>query len=561
MSPLPHDPPAILYHPDGYAVDGTRPIGRRVAGRDFLRAHLETAASRGVPRLSVVGVDRACGLEFAQLARASGFRGRVRIVPFQSIGAIADDGVLHLPDPMLGPHVLAREAHGRAAWSVSGVIHTLASAQVLDAIGRLATAPVADWDAIICTSRAGRDVVVAVLDQSESWLRHHIGATRATRPQLPVIPLGIHTADFEWEADGRALARASFGLSPHDLVVTHVGRLSAHAKAHPVPLFLALDRAARHLDREIHLLACGTYPDPEHDAAYREVARHFARVRLHIVGGTVPATDEEKLRCLAAADVFASLSDNLQETFGIAVVEAMAARLPVLVSDWSGYRDTVRHGVDGLLVPTFCPPISSARAIVDSHASGALDYDTYVGARSQHCVVDIDAAAAGFVSLLSHPERAVEMGHAGRDRVRSQYDWSEIYRRYGELWTELAGRRRAGASDLKSNTSGDVHRSFPTAHTDLNTRWSLHPAADLGVLDLGIVDGLIRLVVDPETQRELVNLFESREWTPLELARNLRPGLVDELELTALATKLSSQIHAIAKYGALHRVDSSAEST
>ena len=40
-----------------------------------------------------------------------------------------------------------------------------------------------------------------------------------------------------------------------------------------------------------------------------------------------------------------SLADNIQETFGLTPVEAMAAGLPCVMSDWDGYRDTVRDGV------------------------------------------------------------------------------------------------------------------------------------------------------------------------------------------------------------------------
>ena len=48
----------------------------------------------------------------------------------------------------------------------------------------------------------------------------------------------------------------------------------------------------------------------------------------------------------SASDAFISLVDCLQETFGLTPVEAMAARLPVVASDWNGYRDKRRrsHG-------------------------------------------------------------------------------------------------------------------------------------------------------------------------------------------------------------------------
>jgi glycosyltransferase involved in cell wall biosynthesis len=46
-----------------------------------------------------------------------------------------------------------------------------------------------------------------------------------------------------------------------------------------------------------------------------------------------------------------SLSDNTQETLGIALIEAMAAGLPIVVSDWDRYKDTGRDGVNGFHIP------------------------------------------------------------------------------------------------------------------------------------------------------------------------------------------------------------------
>ena len=52
-----------------------------------------------------------------------------------------------------------------------------------------------------------------------------------------------------------------------------------------------------------------------------------------------------------AASYSLSLVDCLQETFGLTPIEAMASRLPVVVSDWNGYRDTVVEGRTGYRVP------------------------------------------------------------------------------------------------------------------------------------------------------------------------------------------------------------------
>ena len=77
----------------------------------------------------------------------------------------------------------------------------------------------------------------------------------------------------------------------------------------------------------------------------------------------------------SSADIFSSLSDNFQETFGITPIEAMASGLPVVVSDWDGYRDSVRHGVEGYLVPTSMPQNGLGADLALRHALSIDNYD------------------------------------------------------------------------------------------------------------------------------------------------------------------------------------------
>jgi len=84
--------------------------------------------------------------------------------------------------------------------------------------------------------------------------------------------------------------------------------------------------------------------------AFEDGARQFAgNLRVSIVDGT---DQGKRFAVWRAADLFTSLSDNIQETFGLVIVEAMASGLPVIASDWNGYRDLVTDGETGFLVPT-----------------------------------------------------------------------------------------------------------------------------------------------------------------------------------------------------------------
>ena len=93
-----------------------------------------------------------------------------------------------------------------------------------------------------------------------------------------------------------------------------------------------------------------------------------------------------------------SLVDNTQETFGLAVAEAMAAGLPVVASNWNGYRDLVRHGVDGYLVPSrwaSTAPAVSAR-LGWQQFSGIESFPVVAGALAQLVQLDADAAEKAF---------------------------------------------------------------------------------------------------------------------------------------------------------------------
>lgn len=431
---------ALLYRPEAYSIAGRRLMGRNAAGEAFLRAYF---AHKRAGAMWIRVDDTRHARDFAAAARAAGRDDKVMAVGASALSALAEPGTLYCPAPNIGELAWQRASLGDAAWALCGITHTTSSANAMDMIAGIVASPVRRFDALICTSEAVKDNVARVLDAQASFLARRLGAKNFATPQLPVIPLGVHTADFDVAPAERAAARKTLGAEADTLVVLFLGRLSFHAKAHPLAMYLALQRAKIATGKRVLLVECGWH-------ANAAIAKAFADgARLACPGVPVKTLDGRdaavRRRAWAAADVFVSLADNIQESFGISPLEAMAAGLPCVVADWDGYRDTVRHGTDGFRIPTLMPPAGLGSDLALRHALGADDYDAYIGNVAALTSVDIDAAATAFARLFASAPLRQRMGAAAQKRAREIYDWKHIFARYETLWEAQTAMRLADA--------------------------------------------------------------------------------------------------------------------
>ena len=119
--------------------------------------------------------------------------------------------------------------------------------------------------------------------------------------------------------------------------------------------------------------------------------------------GYVPA--EDLPRYYQSCDVFCAPNTG-QESFGIVLLEAMAAGVPIVASDIPGYRDVVSDGEQGLLV--------------EPKNAGAL--------------------ADAICRLLGNPELRASMRRAGQDRAPA-YDWPRVAAQVLDYYVEVLERR------------------------------------------------------------------------------------------------------------------------
>ena len=504
-------PAAIQFVRAAYTTAGPKLMGRNAAGESFLRAMAEAAGDGPIWSLTETSGD------------ADGFVAEVRrwsttAVP-RSFG-VADHaqmraiGTLFTGDPILAEDAWRRLPFGKRSWSLCGITHTTASHGAMDGITALVAAPVEPWDALICTSAAVKSNVERLIEAQREYLRARHGAVMFPAPQLPVIPLGVHALDFTATDADRRRARAALDLIDDAIVVLYVGRLSAHAKANPIACYLALERAAATTSRPIVLVEYGQFPNRGIEDAFSEAAAKLCpTIRRITLDGSDAALGKT---AWASADIFCSLSDNVQEAFGITPVEAMAAGLPVVVSDWDGYRDTVREGVDGFRIPTAMPRAGLGQDIAVRHLLKLDSYDRYIGYTSALTAVDIDAAANAFARLFASDDLRVAMGASAQKRAREVYDWTVVLRQYEALWGELAETRLASpelppALPPARQDPFELFAGYPTDAIDEQASFELVVAdLDLTLTALGeraslkVIDFASAVISTPEEVRAML---------------------------------------------------------
>lgn len=455
---------AIQLNTEPYDASIPRPMGRNSAGEGFLRGFLKYADVDRFHFWNAYDQDQA---ELDALLDRLGPVDR----PINWLGKadrhrLTEAGGLYIPTPEMKGEAWARRAFGGNGYSLTGVTHTIAETYIMDEIAALLLAPIEPWDALVCTSEPGRRAVEALLEGVAGYLHERFGATRIPPAQLVTIPLGVHADDFRQDAEARRRWRERLAIPEDAPVALHLGRFSVTTKMHPGPMGLSLQEAARRLGRPVYWVMFGGARKTEDEEAFLAAARAFCPdVEIRLAGDTRASTRDE---IVSAADVFLSLSDNIQETFGLTPLEAMAAGLPCVVSDWDGYRDTVRHGVDGFRIRTLTPRPGLGTDLAYGYAQRMMGYDAYAGAASLFTAVDVGDAAEVLATLFADPDLRRRMGAAGQRRAREVFDWRVVIPQYQALWAEL-GRRRAAAQvqpPLENPYRPDPFRMFaayPTA--------------------------------------------------------------------------------------------------
>jgi phosphatidylinositol alpha-mannosyltransferase len=229
-----------------------------------------------------------------------------------------------------------------------------------------------------------------------------------------VIPNGVNVGRYQ-----RAVPVARWQDGTTNILF--VGRLEDRKG---LPHLLKAFRLVRKSGFECRLLVVGSGPQE------REARRYVMTRGLQNVEFLGRVSDAEKAQLFKTADVFVSPATG-RESFGIVLLEAMAAGTPIVCSDIHGYKGVVQRGRQAILVPPR----------------------------------DAKALAAGISELLANPALRESMGAAGLERA-AQFSWEHVTARV-EAYYGFVIRRLAAQGQLPPGFAAEIPPAPPAPHASL----------------------------------------------------------------------------------------------
>ena len=415
--PLQSDDARIFGSLDPFIEPGA-PLGRRSANAGWFRALLE---KENFDQYHIflplpADIDEYHERYQRSLGSLPGF-GKLRFfcmheLPFQL--AAHSYYVFHLSDPVSRFSKLQRlrNAYAQTPFPITCVAHSLSYSDYPARFAEHVWQGTLPCDAVFCTSQAAVSAVSAMYSMRERGI--------LPRPALLHVPLGVDPAQFHCPASpsGRAARedmRRRLEMQDHECLLLVFARISHASKMDILPLCRAVNRVASASgEAQLRVVAAGTVLTGDPLSVALPEAAAAMGVKLDILANP---NAHERAALYAAADIFVSPSDNIQETFGLTLLEAGVSGLPAIASDFDGYRDIIVHGETGLLVPTFQPDTFGAfdalsRLLAPDHTHLYL---------SQQTVVDVTVLASHISRLVRDAALRERMGMAARERVIKKY--------------------------------------------------------------------------------------------------------------------------------------------
>jgi glycosyltransferase involved in cell wall biosynthesis len=212
-----------------------------------------------------------------------------------------------------------------------------------------------------------------------------------------VVPYGVHLPAYQFQAKQRV--RQLYNIEPQTPIVLFLSRL--HPKKRPDLLLQALSKLAT-LNYDFHLILAGS-GEPDYLTYLINLVSSLGLAEQTTVPGFVTGVDKDVL--LQGSDLF--VLPSFSENFGIAVAEAMAAGVPVIVT----------------------PGVQIAPDIARANAGLVVEGE-------------LDILVRAIQELLDSQNRRLELGENGKRLVSRRYCWSAIAQNLTAVYTAIGQGKR-----------------------------------------------------------------------------------------------------------------------
>ncbi|SDN32660.1 Glycosyltransferase involved in cell wall bisynthesis [Desulfonauticus submarinus] len=284
-----------------------------------------------------------------------------------------------------------------------------------------------DWignEAIIATSFSGKKVLknfYAHLSQNYKLEAKYLP------PKIVNIPLGI--PDIYFSHQDKKNLRKKYNLPLNDPIFIYVGRISHYSKMDILPLLRALSQAQIIIGKPLHLILAGYVDIEQHNLNTIKNLAQNTKINIHLFPNLKEIT---KIELLQTSDIFLSLSDNIQETFGLSILEAKASKLAIIASHFDGYKELLHHKVDSFLIPIFSP---SNDPLLSEIASLLFDNQTHLLV-AQQTSFDFSTLVQTIVTLYTNKSLRKKISQKAFEDAHN-YKWDNIIQQYFNLWEKL----------------------------------------------------------------------------------------------------------------------------
>lgn len=225
------------------------------------------------------------------------------------------------------------------------------------------------------------------------------------------LPLGVNTPEEIPEAKQKL--RDTYGISSQTPVVLFLSRL--HPKKRPDLLINAFSQLTQNYD--CHLILAGSGGDAEYILYLNQLVSSLGLANRISFTGFV--TGKDKALLLQGADLF--VLPSFAENFGVAVAEAMAAGLPVIVTPDVQISPEIEAEEAGLVVEG-----------------------------------EVDTVAQAIARLLDFSNYREQLGENGKRLARDAYSWKAIAHKLVSIYTEVIEANRGNLLARKYLTAGGV---------------------------------------------------------------------------------------------------------